>query len=235
VSERRSGWLVSCGRVAYGRALAWQEQLHAARVAGCVPDTVLLVEHNPVYTLGRNADEGNILLDAATLEGRGIEVHRIGRGGQVTYHGPGQLVGYPIVSLRGLGAAGYVSLLETVLIALLGDYGIEARTDPINRGVWVGQEKVAAIGVRISRGVSMHGFALNVAPNLADYAGIVPCGIVGRGVTSMARLGFTGSMDEVTARVGERLCEALHLGAVRKGVAELESELAKIADSGSEE
>jgi lipoate-protein ligase B len=211
VSGSAVGWLVSGGLVDYGKALQCQEQLHAARVAGCVPDTILLVEHNSVYTLGRNADVSNILLDAAELEQRGIQVHKIGRGGQVTYHGPGQLVGYPIVSVRALGAAGYVSLLEQVLISVLGDYGIEARTDPINRGVWVGQDKLAAIGVRISRGVAMHGFALNVSPDLGDYAGIVPCGIVGRGVTSMERLMCNVTLDEVSLRLGQALCEALDL------------------------
>ena len=235
MSAAVKGWLVSAGRVAYARALEWQEQLHAARIAQRVPDTVLLVEHDPVYTLGRNADDSNILLDASELAARGIEVHRIGRGGQVTYHGPGQVVGYPIVSLRDRGAAAYVSLLEEVLIGTLAGYGIEAGTDSINRGVWVGQEKIAAIGVRISRGVAMHGFALNVNPDLGAYGGIVPCGIVGRGVTSMALQGCSAPMDEVCLRVADALCRALCLDVDRLDVPAFEGALRDVVIAQAQE
>ncbi len=207
--------LVDCGVLAYDEAHALQRALIEARVAArsaapiaagqaeealSVQDDVLLfVEHPPVYTLGRNADTANILFDATELRDHGIEVRQVERGGQVTYHGPGQLVGYPIVDLRrrGLGAAAYVGMLEATLSRALDDFGIISHTDAANRGVWVGDDKVAALGVRITRGLSMHGFALNVCVKLADYAGIVPCGIRGRGVASLDRLVEGISLAEV--------------------------------------
>ncbi len=172
----------------FAAAFARQEQLADDRRHDAVGDTLLLVEHDPVYTLGRNADPANVLLQEDTLHARGISLVRTTRGGQVTYHGPGQLVGYPILRLgtgKGRGVLWYVSQLEVVLIAVLGRFGVEGRTDPVNRGVWIGQEKVAALGVRVAGGVTMHGFSLNVDVALDDYVGIVPCGIRDRGVTSL--------------------------------------------------
>jgi lipoyl(octanoyl) transferase len=190
--------LVDCGTLDYDAAHALQRALLDARVAAralpaasaLLDDTLLFVEHPPVYTLGRNADEAHLLFDDAQRRARGIDLRRVERGGEVTYHGPGQLVGYPIIDLRRrwLGAATYVGMLEATLGLALQGFGITTHFDAANRGVWVGNDKIAALGVRITRGMSMHGFALNVSVNLADYAGIVPCGIVDHGVASMDRL-----------------------------------------------
>jgi lipoate-protein ligase B len=175
------------GRCPYGEALRIQEDLLEARAAGEAPDTLLLVEHDPVYTLGRTAQEGNVILSPEELRKRGIELFQVGRGGDVTYHGPGQLVGYPILHLRERrqGVLWHVETLEKILIDVLADFGIEGGTDSRNRGAWVGNDKIAAIGVRIRKQVTMHGFALNVKVDLADYGGIVPCGLSNAGVTSM--------------------------------------------------
>jgi lipoate-protein ligase B len=180
--------VLDLGRLSFGAAFERQESLADARRREVAGDTLMLVEHDPVYTLGRNADPGNVLSSEADLLSRGIALVRTTRGGQVTYHGPGQLVGYPILRLatgKGRGVLWYVSQLEAVMIAVLARFGVEGRTDPVNRGVWIGQEKVAALGVRVAGGVTMHGFSLNVNVALEDYAGIVPCGIPDRGVTSL--------------------------------------------------
>lgn len=174
----------------YGEAAALQETLHTARVAGGRDDILLLLEHRPVYTLGRSADTEHVLFGADELKQRGIALFPTTRGGDVTYHGPGQLVGYPIVHLgaRGLRVVEYVTAIEEVLIRALADFGISAARDARNRGVWVGNDKIAAIGIRVSRQVAMHGFALNVTTRLDDYRGIVACGLSTAGITSMARL-----------------------------------------------
>jgi lipoyl(octanoyl) transferase len=176
--------------VDYGAAATLQDELHAGRVAGTVGDTLLLLEHRPIYTLGRSADASHILLDAAELERLGIARISTSRGGDVTYHGPGQLVGYPIIHLggRSLGVLAYITAVEEALIRTLADFGVPSGRDPRNRGVWVGNDKIAAIGIRVSRQVTMHGFALNVNTRLDDYRGIVPCGLTAAGVTSMARV-----------------------------------------------
>jgi lipoate-protein ligase B len=164
-----------------------QTELHEARVAGGVPDTLLLLEHPHVYTIGRRGTSDDVLWDAGALRDRGVEVVETDRGGQVTYHGPGQLVGYPIVDLGpSADLVRYVRRLEDVMTGSLKRFGIEAVGDPDNTGAWVGRSKIGAIGVRVTRNVTKHGFALNVAPDLSYFAGIVPCGITDKGVTSMA-------------------------------------------------
>ena len=188
----------------YGEVLALQESLHAQRVAGQIPDTLLLLEHRPVYTLGRSASEGNVLYSAETLRREGIERAATTRGGDVTYHGPGQLVGYPIIHLgdAGLRVLEYVTALEEALIRAVAAFGIAAGRDARNRGVWAGNDKLAALGIRVSHQVTMHGFALNVSTRLEDYRGIVACGLRDAGVTSMARLsGREPDMAEVKAQV----------------------------------
>ncbi len=174
----------------YSSAYRLQETLLAQRIAdpGGLPDRLLLVEHNPVYTLGRYASEKDVLFAEAQRKQMGIALVQTDRGGQATYHGPGQITGYPIVRLsrkKGLGVAWYVNQLEEMLIETLRHFGLSGKRDSINPGVWLGQDKVAAIGVRVRRQVTMHGFALNVRAELPHYAGIVPCGIQSRGVTSM--------------------------------------------------
>jgi lipoate-protein ligase B len=180
--------VLDLGRIPFELSFDRQEALAEDRRREAAGDTLLLAEHDPVYTLGRNADSGNVLFDEAALLAHGISLVRTTRGGQVTYHGPGQLVGYPILRLvtgKGRGVLWYVSQLESMLIAVLARFGVEGRTDPVNRGVWIGQDKVAALGVRVAGGVTMHGFSLNADVALDDYAGIVPCGIRDRGVTSL--------------------------------------------------
>ena len=203
--------ILDFGLTPYVPTLRSQEARHAARVRGECPDALILVEHPSVYTLGRSAKAENVLLGEDALRIQGIEVHRIGRGGDVTYHGPGQLVGYPILDLGalGLGAADYVARIEAILQATLADFGVESSRDPTHRGVWVGNDKIAAIGVRIARRVSMHGFALNVRADLAPYRGIVPCGIRDRGVTSLHLLVPSVEMAAVKTRLVEHFVRAM--------------------------
>jgi lipoyl(octanoyl) transferase len=180
------------GLMPYGEALGLQRALVEDRRANRIPDTLLLVEHPHVLTLGVRGDGGrsHILAAADVLASRGVDVFETGRGGDITYHGPGQLVGYPIIDLKPdrCDVHRYVRDLEEVLIRTVSDYGIAAQRVDGLTGVWVGREKLAAIGVRIARWITSHGFAINVNTNLDYFDLIVPCGIVDRGVTSLARL-----------------------------------------------
>jgi lipoyl(octanoyl) transferase len=178
------------GRVAYAEGLAIQERLVAERQRGTVCDQLLLLEHDPVFTLGRNARPENVLLGPEELRRRGFAVFETGRGGDVTYHGPGQVVAYPILDLAPdrRDVRRYVHDLEEVMIRTCTGYAVEAGRVPGLVGVWVGRDKIGAIGVRISRWVTSHGLAFNVSTDLAPFDLIVPCGIRGRGPTSLARL-----------------------------------------------
>jgi lipoate-protein ligase B len=179
--------------------LELQANLHEDRVAGRIGDTLVLLEHPHVYTIGRRGRADDVLWDMDTLRARGVDVIETDRGGMVTYHGPGQLVGYPIVRV-GADLVGYLRKLEDAIIAALASYGLSGGRDPINTGVWVKQAKIAAIGVRVTGGVAKHGFALNVSTDLSYFAGIVPCGITNRGVTSMSlELGDAPAMDDVAS------------------------------------
>ncbi len=200
----RATWL---GRIAYAPAFALQQELAQRRATGDIGDTVLLLEHDAVYTLGRRATEGEILLDTESLAARGIGVEHSDRGGRVTYHGPGQLVGYPIVDLGTTGdLVGYVRALERALIATAASFGIAAGTVEGLTGVWVGDAKLAAIGVHVSRTITTHGFAINVSTDLDAFNGIIPCGIVDRGVTSIQALtGSAPSLREVATRAARAL------------------------------
>ncbi|MGB5813550.1 MAG: lipoyl(octanoyl) transferase LipB, partial [Polyangiales bacterium] len=173
----------------YAESLAMQQRLQARRIAGDIDDVVLLLEHDPVLTLGRSARKHHVLASADTLEARGVSVHEVGRGGDVTYHGPGQLVAYPIIDLKPdrKDVRKYVWSLEETMIRTCGDLGVEAsRIDGLN-GAWVGSRKVGAVGVRISRWVTMHGLAINANPDLSHFSWIVPCGIADKEVTSLTR------------------------------------------------
>lgn len=191
------------GRIGYTPMLALQEARHAAVLADEHPDTLFLLEHDPVVTLGKNSGldgADNLRRTPSELARMGIEVHRSSRGGDVTYHGPGQVVGYPIIKLRDgeKDIRRYVWNLEEVLIRTCAEYGVMATRVEGLRGVWVGNDKVAAVGVRVARWTTMHGFALNVSTNLAHFDTIVPCGIHDRGVTSLsALLGRPVEMAEV--------------------------------------
>lgn len=192
--------LLSLGRISYAAGLDVQRRVVAARKAGLIADTLLLLEHPPVLTLGRNAKRENVLASDELLREKGVELHEINRGGDVTYHGPGQLVGYPIVDLRGdlpgkrgphLGAVDFVRLLEEVLIRTCGDFRVMTQRVKGRTGVWtvangsVAEKKIAALGIHVSQGVTSHGFALNVTTDLRDFEWIVPCGIADRAVTSL--------------------------------------------------
>ena len=178
------------GPVPFGEALALQREVHAARRAGTGPDTVLLLEHAPVVTLGPRTAPGDLRVPEEELRARGVEVVRTDRGGGITFHGPGQVVAYPVLDLRawGLRPRDYLRFLEGLVIGVLAEYGIEGRTVEGRTGVWCGDGKVCAIGVRVAGGVSLHGLALNVATDLGAFGAIVPCGIRDAGVTSLARL-----------------------------------------------
>ena len=197
------------GRMDYGAALELQRQLIAERQQGLIPDQLLLLEHPHVITLGRNGKAANLLASGEVLSRAGIAFYPTDRGGDVTYHGPGQLVGYPIMDLRewqrDVGA--YVRAVEQTIIDTLADYGITAGRIPKLTGVWVDDRKIAAIGVHISRWVTSHGFALNVSTDLGYFQYIVPCGLT-KPVTSMAALGVVASLHEV----GQTL--AAHFGRV---------------------
>ena len=192
--------LLQLGRISYTEGLRIQAEVVAARKAQRIGDTLLLMEHPPVLTLGRNATRANILASDEALAQRGVEIHEINRGGDVTYHGPGQLVGYPIFDLRGdlpgkrgphLGPVDFVRLMEEALILTCKDFGVPAQRICKLTGVWtyaggaIREKKLAAIGVHVSQAVTSHGFALNVITDLRDFDWIVPCGITDKGVTSL--------------------------------------------------
>src|SRR6201996_3526888 len=194
MSERTIS-LVNLGRLDYASALERQEQVCALRQQEQIGDVLLLVEHPPVLTLGRNSDREHLVAGEDTLARRGISLFETNRGGDVTYHGPGQLVGYPILDLRAftppLGIVAYLRWLEEVLIRACADFGVLTQRAPGRAGVWtmpggaIPEKKIAALGVHVARGVTTHGFALNVTTDLEDFELIVPCGIRDRGVTSL--------------------------------------------------
>jgi len=188
------------GRVPYDEAWDLQRRLGDLRAREEIPDTLLLLEHPPTYTLGRRGDPANILLSRETLKKLGVAVFDVDRGGDVTYHGPGQLVGYPIMLVEDRrDLLRYIRNLEEVLMRTLSEFEITAgRIDGLS-GVWIGSEKIAAIGVKMGR-VTSHGFALNVSTDLSYFEHIIPCGIRGKGVTSMhLRLDHTPSLEEVAS------------------------------------
>ena len=188
--------VVCLGRRKYDEVWEKQKELVDQRRFEAVPDTLILVEHDPVYTLGKNSNEDHLLQS----RDKHVPVYQIERGGDVTFHGPGQLVGYPILDLHHhrLSVSWYMRTLEEILIQTLGQFGIEARCREGLTGVWVREEKIAALGVRLSRWISMHGFALNVNTDLKFFDGIIPCGIFEYDVTSMSQiLGKEVSLVEV--------------------------------------
>jgi lipoyl(octanoyl) transferase len=196
-------WL---GRMEYLEAWRLQQALAEERTQGLGDDTLLLLEHPPTYTIGRGGDQGAFLTPPAALEAMGAAVHHVDRGGRVTFHGPGQLVGYPIIDLsvwqRDVHA--YLRALEEVLISTLGDLGVASGRRAGYTGVWVGEAKIGAIGVKVSRWVTMHGFALNVTCDLDWFRHIVPCGLRGKAVTSIERAdGTRPSLPAVAERVAE--------------------------------
>jgi lipoyl(octanoyl) transferase len=192
------------GRIGYGDAFELQQRLVEQRKQGLIPDQLLLLEHPHSITLGRNGRLENLLASEPALRSAGIAFHSTDRGGDITYHGPGQAVGYPILDLRqwkrDVGA--YVRALEQVMVDALADFGISADRIPGCTGAWVDGRKIGAIGVHISRWVTSHGFALNVNTDLSYFGYIVPCGLA-RPVTSMAQLGVDATLPEVNAKLAE--------------------------------
>ena len=228
------------GTHGYDDALALQRELHESRVMGDIPDTVLLLEHSSVITMGRRAVDSHVVSDEATLTAAGVDLRETDRGGEATYHGPGQLVVYPIVDLRalGLGPVTYVAALEQAIIDTLGVYLVEAHRVSRRTGIWVDGDgvdpgegnnpsgrKIAAIGVRISRGVAMHGLALNVSTDLSMFSHIVPCGMPGLDVTSIeAEQGAAPPVRVVGEELAGKLAVALGVhydGAVEVATARL--------------
>jgi lipoyl(octanoyl) transferase len=191
------------GLVGYEDGWALQRRLADSRRAGRSPDTLVLLEHPHTYTIGRSGTRDHVYLTDAALAARGITCLAVDRGGDVTYHGPGQLVGYPIIDLGpNPDVSRYLRNLEGCLIDVLGDFGIRAGRLAGYTGVWLGDRKVAAIGVKVAQGVTTHGFALNVATDLSMFGHILPCGIPDKGVTSMAvELGQAPAMEEVEEAV----------------------------------
>jgi lipoyl(octanoyl) transferase len=252
-------WICHLGTVAYRDATAMQEDIRARRWAAELPDVMLLLEHPPTYTRGRRSGPGELPFAEEHYRRLGFEVLATDRGGRVTYHGPGQLVGYPIVAVDDVVA--YVRELETVLIAALADEGIDARSRAVEgpdfTGVWVGERKIASIGVHVSRGVATHGFAINVDNDLEPFSWIVPCGLAGVRMTSLAselsswRASRAGSLpasaspllDRFRDRVCRRFCElhgrrartvtALELGIAPRGGAVAERRASPTSDFAS--
>jgi len=200
--------MINAGLMAFGPALELQKRLVRAKKGGVPADFLVLVEHPSVITLGRTADERHLLFPREELAARGIEVFEVERGGDVTYHGPGQLVGYPILDLKraGLGVSDYLRFLESVIVEVLGAFGVRAFARAGLTGVWTDRGKIAAIGVAVTRWISYHGFAINVDVEPSAFDAIVPCGLSGESVTSILHL--TGSRPGV-GEVGEKAASVI--------------------------
>ena len=200
-------WVANAGRIPYLEAVDLQTRLRERRQNGEIPDALLLLEHPPVYTKGRRTDRADLPMGDDWYRAQGIEVHDTSRGGRVTYHGPGQLVGYPIMAIGDVMA--YLRTMESAIIAALADEGVEAEVRDGLTGVWVGERKIGSIGLHVSRGVTMHGFAVNVDNDLQPFEWIVPCGIDGVRMTSLyLETGRTGGMSCFRKRVAWRFAQA---------------------------
>jgi len=215
----RELWTVTLGRLPYGDALELQRSIARDRISGAIPqDVLLLVEHPPVVTLGRGSKEKNLVASPEFLQSKGVEVFEVERGGDVTFHGPGQLVGYPIIDLKRhrQDLHWYLRKIEEALINCLADYGIHAERNPAFTGVWTHGRKIASIGVHARDWVTWHGFALNVTTDLSYFDLIIPCGIDGVVMTSIAReLGLEDvSAQDVRDRITSKFAEAFDLTAV---------------------
>jgi len=200
----RKGYIIDLGRMDYERAWNLQRQLWAKRVDGELPDLLLILEHPHVITLGRRGHRDHLKVSSEILETMKVPVFHVERGGDITYHGPGQMVGYPILDLKDYGyrLIRYVDQLEEVILCVLKDFGIEGEKDPSNRGVWADGDKIASIGVTIKRWVSFHGFALNYGTDLKYFDLMDPCGLVGKKMTSMTKiLGREISREELAEKI----------------------------------
>ena len=200
----RRGYFLDLGLLDYRKAWDLQHDLWSRRVEGELPDLLLLLEHPHVITLGRRGNRSHLIVSPEVLEAMKIPIFHVERGGDITYHGPGQLVVYPIFDLKDYGyrLIRYIDQLEEVILHVLKDFGIEGRRDPLNRGVWVEEEKIASVGVTIKRWVSFHGLSLNYETDLKYFDLINPCGLEGKRVTSMAKiLGERVSKERLSERI----------------------------------
>ncbi len=227
----KPGILIKTGLLDYQKAWDLQRLLHGERVAGHIPDTLVLTEHPHTYTLGKTGHEEHLIADEVRLNAEGIAVYRIDRGGDITYHGPGQVVGYPILDLHDhyLDVHRFLRDIEQVLIEMLAEFGLEGGREPGLTGVWVKGAKVAAIGIKVSRWVTMHGFALNVNTDLRYFGNIVPCGITNRPVTSMQQLlGQEVDVERVRSEIGTGFSGVFELDLEEVTLDELRADLPKI-------
>ncbi len=226
ISHEKNLNLVKLGIVDYGPAHRLQERLVQKHIQGNGSNSLLLLQHNPVITIGRSGDRDNILASRAVLAAAGIDIYEIERGGDVTYHGPGQLTGYPIIVLRHfkIDVHWYLRQLEETIIKVLAEYSIVGERIEGYTGVWVGNEKVAAIGVAIRRWITYHGFALNVYPDMSHFQMIRPCGITDKGVTSIEKLlGHRVDMDGVIDKTASAFAEVLNVNSIHVDATDIES------------
>jgi lipoyl(octanoyl) transferase len=205
--DRPELWVAHLGTLPYREGVRLQERIRGRRQAGELPDSLLLLEHPPVYTKGRRSERGDLPMGEDWYELQGIEVEQADRGGRVTYHGPGQLVGYPIMEVHDVPA--YVETMESAIVQALGDEGIDARIRDGLTGVWAGESKIGSIGVHVSRGVTTHGFAINVDNDLQPFEWIVPCGLEGVRVTSICKeIGRGDHLDCFRKRMAHTFSQA---------------------------
>jgi len=230
----KKSWLcLEFGLMPYERAWAWQQKLVALRKERRLDvDVLIILEHPPVFTLGRRGGRSHLKVSEKELKSANIPLVQVERGGEVTYHGPGQLVGYPIIDLRqaGLRVVEYVTRLEEVMIRLAAEWGILAERNALNRGIWVGRRKLGSVGIAVRRGVSFHGFALNVNTALEPFEWINPCGLEGVTVTSMAReLSREVSMRRLRAAVKQHLASVFKVRVVETGPDDLAALIGPVA------
>ena len=213
--------MITCsdlGIVPYEEAMAWQRKLADLRRKDLVADQLLLLEHPPVYTMGRRDAGSDLLIEPETLKSNGMNVVKTDRGGRMTYHGPGQLVGYLIFKLHD-SVPGFVWKIEECLLRTLAKFQLDAERDPAHPGLWVGRSKIAALGLHIEKGISTHGFSLNVTCDLAPFTHIHPCGIKDRDVTSLEReIGWSPSMREVKQSVLEEVARVFESNVSVEGI-----------------
>ncbi len=220
--------VISLSRTDYKQTWDLQKQIFSLVQEKAIDDVLILNEHEHVYTIGKSGDDNHLLASEEELELNGVKVFHIDRGGDITYHGPGQLVGYPILNLENyyLDIHRYLRDLEEVLILTLHDFGIEGTRNNDFTGVWVGENKIAAIGVKVSKWITMHGFAFNVNTDLSYFDRIIPCGIFHKGVTSMEKLfGKKIAMNEVEESVIKNFEEVFQVRAIVKNINEFNTEL----------
>ena len=230
--ELKSWYCIEVPKSDYREIWKLQTDLVDARKAGAFDqDIVILLEHSPVFTLGRSGGKENLRVSESFLEKSGIPIVHVERGGNITYHGPGQLVGYPIINLKAakLGVLDYVTNLEEVMIRTMADWGITAARNPLNRGIWVGNNKIGAIGVAVRRSITFHGFALNVNVSLEPFEWIHPCGLEGICATSMeTKLDTPVSFEQVKERIKHHISEAFHIRLMPKDLSEVQKWLKMI-------